>query len=86
MPIFDPLISAYRKLYSCESTLVRLVEDWKQAIDIGKTVGVSSTDMSEAFDIMYPTLLLAKLQAYGFSNESLTLMRSWDLEKIWVPI
>ena len=59
-------MSAYRKLYSCESTLVRLVEDWKQAIDTGKTVGVLSTnlDMSKAFDTMHPTLLLAKLQAY----------------------
>ena len=25
--IFDPFMSAYRKMYSCETTLVRLVED-----------------------------------------------------------
>ena len=80
-PIFDPFVSAYRGLYSCESTLVRLVEDWKQAIDTGKTVGVLSTDMSKAFDTMHPTLLLAKLQAYGFSNESLTLMRSFFMDR-----
>ena len=30
-PIFDPFMSAYCKLYSCESTLVRLVKDLKQA-------------------------------------------------------
>ena len=30
---------------------------------------------------MHPTLLLAKLQAYGFSNESLTLMRSFFMDR-----
>ena len=48
--------------------MVRLVEDWKQAIDAGKTVGILSGNMSKAFDTMHPThLLLAKLEAYGFN-------------------
>lgn len=80
-PIFDPFMLAYRKLYSCETTLVRLVEDWKQAIDTGKTEGVLSTDMSKAFDTMHPTLLLAKWQAYGFSKESLTLLCSFFTDR-----
>ena len=80
--IFDPFMSAYRKLYSCESTLVHLIEGWKQSIDTGKTVSVLSTDMTKAFVTMHPTLLLAKLQAYGFSNkESLTLMRSFFMDR-----
>ena len=41
-----------------------------------KPVGVLSTDMSKAFDAMHPTLLLAKLKAYGFSEGALSLMRS----------
>ena len=64
-------------MYSCETTLVRLVEDWKHAIDHGKLVGELSTDMSKAFDAMHPTLLLAKLKAYGFSEGTLSLMRSF---------
>jgi len=46
--VFDPFKSAYRKMYICETTLGRLVEDWKHAIDHGKSVGVLSTDMSKA--------------------------------------
>lgn len=76
-PILDLFMSAYRNLYSCDPSLVRLVEDWKQTIDTGKTVGVLSTDMSKNFDTMHPTLLLAKLQSYGFSNELPTLMHSF---------
>ena len=78
---FDPFMSAYRKMYSCETALVRWVEDWKHAVDHGKSVGVLSTDMSKAFDTMHPTLLLAKLKAYGFSEGALSLMRSFFEER-----
>ena len=40
-------------------------------------VGVLSTDMSKAFDSLYPPLLINELRAYGFSENSLTLMRSY---------
>ena len=30
--VFDGLNSAYRKRYSCETALVRLVEDWKRSL------------------------------------------------------
>ena len=76
-PIFDHFISAYRKRYSCESTLIRLFEDWKQVMDKGQTVAILSTDMSKAFDSMHPILLLSKLKAYGFSQNALDLMRSY---------
>ena len=33
--------------------------------------------MSKAFDLLYPPLLIIKLRAYGFSDNSLTLMRSY---------
>ena len=75
--IFDNFNSAYRKRYSCETTLIRLVEDWKQALDNNQTVGVLSSDMSKAFDSMYPPLLLSKLQAYGMSSNSLAILKSY---------
>ena len=51
--------------------------DWKQALDNNQTVGVLSSDMSKAFDSMYLPLLLAKLQAYGMSSNSLAILRSY---------
>ena len=35
------------------------------------------TDMSKAFDSLHPSLMINKLKAYGFSEESLSLMRSY---------
>ena len=77
----DPMpsnnLTAYRKDHSCETSLIGLVERWKQAVDNRNVVGVLSTDMSKAFDSLYPPLLINKLKAYGFSNSSLALMRSY---------
>ena len=46
-----------------------------------KLVGVLSTDMSKAFDSLYSPLLIAKLKAYGFSDEALGLMGSYFCER-----
>ena len=58
--VFDGLNSAYRKRYSCEITLMRLVEDWKRSLDNNHTVGLLSTDMSKAFDCLSPDLATFK--------------------------
>ena len=58
--VFDGLNSAYRKRYSCEIALVRLVEDWKRSLDNNHAVGVLSTDMSKAFDCLSPDLAAFK--------------------------
>ena len=75
--VFNGLNSAYRKRYSWETKLVRLVEDWKRSLDNNHTVGVLSTDMSKAFNCLSPDLLLSKLQAYVLCSNSLALLKSY---------
>ena len=70
-------LTAYRKDQNCETSLTGVVERWKKAVDNGNVVGVLPTDTSKAFDSLYPPLLINKLRAYGFSDNSLTLMRSY---------
>ena len=70
-------LTAYRKKHSTETTLINIVEQWKHAIDNRNMVGVLSTDMSKAFDSLHPPLLLNKLKAYGFSDRSIKLIRSY---------
>ena len=67
----------YRKNHSCETTLVRLTEGWKHAIDRKELVTILSTDMSKAFDSLCHNLVIKKLKAYGFTNQSLDLIRSF---------
>ena len=43
-------MTAYRKTQSCETTLLGLIQDWKQAVDSKQLVYFLSTDMSKAFN------------------------------------
>ena len=54
-----------------------LVENWKTELDRKNFVGVLSSDMSRAFDSLCPSLLINKLQAYNFSENSINLIRSY---------
>ena len=46
-------LTAYRRNNECESTILRLVENWKKDLDCKKVVGVLSSDMSKAFDSLW---------------------------------
>ena len=48
-----------------------------QDLDRSGKVGMVLMDLSKAYDCILHDLLLAKLEAYGFSLESLNLMKSY---------
>ena len=50
-------------------------------MDNKECVAVLSTDMSKAFDSLHHALMIEKLEAYGFSDMSLQLMRSYFTER-----
>ena len=76
-------LTTYRKQNSCETTLIRVMEDWKEALDNSNVVGILSTDLSKDFDSLHPPLLLKKLKlkAYGFEDCAIILMRSYFSER-----
>ena len=43
--VFHPYLSAFRSSYGCQSTLLKLVEDWKQALDENNYVGAVLMDL-----------------------------------------
>ena len=53
-----------------------MIENWKKQDSDGK-VGVIFMDFSKAFDTINHSSLLAKLKAYGFSNQALSLFQSY---------
>ena len=48
--ILSDFISSYGKLYSCETALLRLTEDWRRMRDRGELVAIVFMDLSRAFD------------------------------------
>ena len=71
----EQCLTAYRKSHSCETTLITPVEHWKLAKEKRQFVAVLSTDMSKTFDSLHPPLMLSKLRAYGFEENTLNLLR-----------
>ena len=54
-----------------------MLEQWKHLLDNRYNIGALFMDLSKAFDILNHTLLLAKLDAYGFSLKSTTFIRNY---------
>ena len=44
---------------------------WKESLDQGHHYRALLTELLKAFDCIIKDLLIAKLQAYGFNNDSL---------------
>ena len=80
MPYFDkylsPFISAYRKNYSTQQVLIRLLEEWREKLERNFIVGVVLMDLSKTFECIPHDLIIAKLAAYGIERETLRLIYS----------
>ena len=77
----NPFLAAFRSGFGCQSTLLRVIEDWKHALDKNEYLAAIIMDLSKAFDCLPHDLLLVKLNAYGLSKSSLDLRCSYLLNR-----
>ena len=72
------LLCGFRKKHGTQHALFKLIQDWQKILDKpeGK-VGAILMDLSKAFDCLPHDLLIAKLAAYGFDNNSLLLLQRY---------
>ena len=75
--IFNKYLAAFRRGYGCQSTLLRLLEDWKRDLDNHRYVGAILMDLSKAFDCLPHGLIIEKLAAYGLSDSACSLLQSY---------
>ena len=75
--ILSVFVSAYRKHYSWQHVLLRVIEMCLKCLDNNKIVGGILMELSRAFDCLPHDLLIARLNACGFSKESLRLILSY---------
>ena len=78
---FSPFMSAYRTNYISQHVIIRLLEEWRKKLDDNFVVGAVLTDLSKAFDYIPHDLLIAKLAAYGLSEEPLMYILSYLLNR-----
>ena len=75
--VFNPYISRFRQQHSCETVLLRLVENIKKSIETDKVVCVVLMNLSRSFDCIHYKLFISKLRAYGLSQSACELFLSY---------
>lgn len=71
------MLSAFRRKHGTQHVLLKLVEEWRSALDDNDKVGAILIDLSKAFDSLPNNLLIAKLYAYGDDIQSSELIMSY---------
>ena len=74
---FSPFLCGFRKNHNSQYSLLKMTEVWKKNLDKGNEIAVILINLSKVFDTINHSLLLASLEAYGFSMTSLKLMQSY---------
>ena len=74
----DPLQSAYQRLHSTETALVKVHSDISRAMDNGDIVILVMLDLSDAFDTLEHLIMLNRLQRmYGIEGQALQWIESY---------
>ncbi len=79
--VLSALISAYRKRFSCQYSLIKLCDDLRKALDEGKFAALLLMDLSKAFDCLPHDLMATKIVAYGMSHEAVRMLMSYLRER-----
>ena len=75
--ILSKFVSAYKKSYSSNHVLLKLIEEQNKSLDDKNIIGAVLMDLSKAFDCIPHDLLIAKLHAYGLSMNAITFIYSY---------
>ena len=85
--IFHPNLHGYRKNRSTQTALVQMYDRWVQAAAKGQVSGAVLLDLSAAFDLVSPDILLQKLEIYGLDKSFLTWIDSYMTNRyqgVWI--
>ena len=77
LTILNKLLCAFRKKYSCESLLIKMVDECKTARDNRYITGAVFMDLSKAFDCLPHGLLIVKCHTYGLTLSACELLADY---------
>ena len=75
--IFSKYQCGFLKGFSTQQCLLAMLQKWKKSVNNSKMFGALLTDLSKGFDCLDHELLIAKLNAFGFSLTALNLVHNY---------
>ena len=85
--LFHPSLHGYRRNRSTMTALLSLYEKWVIAAKDGQVSGVVLVDLSAAFDLVSPDLLIEKLKIYGLEDDIINWISSYLTDRfqaVWI--
>ena len=73
--------SGFRPKHSCQTALIKLIDQWMSCIDKGDIVGTLFLDFRKAFDLIDHSILIKKLSIYKFRDSTLKLFASYVMDR-----
>ena len=85
--LFHQNLHGYRKHRSTQTALLQMYDRWVRAAGAGKVSGVVLLDLSAAFDLVDPEILIKKLRIYGLEEDFLCWVQSYLTNRhqaVWI--
>ena len=85
--IFHQNLHGYRENRSTQTALLAMYDKWVRAASRGQVSGVILLDLSAAFDLVDPVLLIQKLKIYGIKEEFASWIESYltnRYQAVWI--
>ena len=85
--IFHPNLHGYRHNRSTQTALLQMYDRWVTAAAAGQVSGVVLLDLSAAFDLVEPSILIQKLRIYGVDENFLAWVQSYLTNRkqaVWI--
>ena len=76
-PFFSKFHCSFGKGFSAQQFLLSMIEKSKSAVDFQKRLGALLMDLSKTVDCLSYDLLIAKVNAYRISIDSLRLLQDY---------
>ena len=67
--LLHPSHHGFRKHHNTTTALIQMYDEWIESLERNEYSGVCLLDMSAAFDMVNHSLLIQKLELYGFDQK-----------------
>ena len=74
---FSKYLTGFCKNHNTQHALLYIIENWKSNVSKGNKIGAIFMNLSKVFHTLDHSLLIAKLEAYGFDSLSLEFKKNY---------